>query len=276
MCAIQIMNEWIRKSLAISKKPGYLNELHKVYPIEPSKERILDTNLWEEIREAFVNKNNQLLLTLLIDKKNEVFPIKDGMIGYFRAGRDSIASNPKQVDRITGYLYEMGYDEMKKRASRPKESNQTIGPMFDNWVQQVLSKNISFPMRDLKDFEGSDENAILWGSDKVKGDFAKKYLGYSRNKGLDFIARVNGKYIVGEAKWITTPGGNQNKSFDDAKQLATNSNINNEVHVLIILDGVLYCESTGEKSLYINLTKHHKELNIISALLLEDYINGLM
>ena len=33
--------------------------------------------------------------------------------------------------------------------------------------------------------------------------FAEKSLGYNRNKGLDFLARINGKYVIGEAKFLT-------------------------------------------------------------------------
>ena len=39
--------------------------------------------------------------------------------------------------------------------------------------------------------------------------WAKKTLGYTRNKGLDFIARFNGKYVIGEAKFLTDFGGHQ-------------------------------------------------------------------
>ena len=34
-------------------------------------------------------------------------------------------------------------------------------------------------------------------------DFARRNFGYGRDKGLDFIARYNGRYVIGEAKFIS-------------------------------------------------------------------------
>ena len=55
--------------------------------------------------------------------------------------------------------------------------------------------------------------------------FAQKYLNYNRNKGLDFIARFNKKYIIGEAKFLTDFGGHQNAQFNDAIEILKDSKV---------------------------------------------------
>lgn len=52
-----------------------------------------------------------------------------------------------------------------------------------------------------KDFLAHNGNAVLNASDAEMERFARDYLGYNHNKGLDFVARFNEKYIIGEAKF---------------------------------------------------------------------------
>lgn len=40
-------------------------------------------------------------------------------------------------------------------------------------------------------------------------NFAKEHLGYNYNKGLDFVARFNKQFVIGEAKFLTDFGGHQ-------------------------------------------------------------------
>jgi hypothetical protein len=102
----------------------------------------------------------------------------------------------------------------------------------------------------------------------------KSILGYSRNKGLDFVARFNGKYVIGEAKFVSSEGGNQNKSFDDADQTLIAEMVGNANAVKIaILDGVIYIKS--KKKMYTAITSTHSELNVMSALVLRDFLYQL-
>lgn len=101
--------------------------------------------------------------------------------------------------------------------------------------------------------------------------WAKKTLGYTRNKGLDFIARFNGKYVIGEAKFLTDFGGRQNAQFEDAistLEVKTSNTIK-----IAILDGVLYLKTNNK--MYKDITTIHKNENILSALLLKDFLYSL-
>lgn len=126
----------------------------------------------------------------------------------------------------------------------------------------------------LNEFLSSTENAILDGSDRILKDFAKEHLGYTRNKGLDFVGRFNGKYVIGEAKFVSSEGGNQNKSFVDADQtLIAEVKGNANVVKIAILDGVIYIKS--KKQMYRAITSTHSELNIMSALVLREFLYQL-
>lgn len=115
------------------------------------------------------------------------------------------------------------------------------------------------------------ENAILNASDTEMQLWAKKYLGYERNKGLDFVARFNGKYVIGEAKFLTDFGGHQNAQFADAISTIMTPNVN--AIKIAILDGVLYIK--GNNKMYTDITETYSNENILSALLLRDFLYSI-
>ena len=155
----------------------------------------------------------------------------------------------------------MGLNKIYERCTEPKETNRQIGPLFKRWIDRG-SLGVLPVEKDI--FLSSNENAILKGSDEEMKQFAKEYLDYQGTKGLDFIARFNGKYIIGEAKFLTDFGGHQNAQFNDAiKLLETPSNA---IRVAI-LDGVLYIPSNRRSSMNID-TKQ----NIMSALVLRNFL----
>ncbi len=120
----------------------------------------------------------------------------------------------------------------------------------------------------LDEFIKSKGNAIFDGSDAEMKSFAKDHLNYKRNKGLDFIGRFNGKYIVGEAKFLTDFGGHQNAQFNDAIETVKAKNVDAET--IAILDGVLYVK--GNNKMYKEITSKLRKYNIMSALVLRDFL----
>jgi hypothetical protein len=266
------MNQWIQRSLDVANAQYYLDNLYGVYPIQQSGTRPLHTDLWAQIQREYNVGHWEVVIELLIDSRNDIFPIKDGYVGFWRQDKSTISSNPRQVQRIAAILSSMTFAGMREACSRPKESNQTIGPMFRNWYKQTPNP-LGMEVMDLVRFQATTRDAILDGSDDVLKQYATANLGYSIDKGLDFIARVNGKYVIGEAKWITTPGGNQDKSFQDAKTMIEDPKLNSNVIPIMILDGVLYLVSRGK--LHVNLTQNYKDYNIMSALVLKEFLDSL-
>jgi len=257
------MNYWTKLSIEYANQRSYLDDLFQVYPTIPEGIRDIDKNIWKEVEKAFNTRDNfQLIQNLL---KLNLFPIKDSYVAYLKRDHSAIERNPATINRLCGRLYELGLDNIYVRCSEPKETNRQIGPLFRRWIRKG-SLGIQPIM--LTEFIKTKENAILDGSDAEMLSFAKQKLNYKRNKGLDFIARFNGKYIIGEAKFLTDFGGHQNAQFNDA--IATLETKDVKAIAIAILDGVLYIK--GNNKMYRELTTRLKDYNIMSALVLRDFL----
>jgi hypothetical protein len=137
--------------------------------------------------------------------------------------------------------------------------------MFKDWLKR---KSLGIEPVSIDKFLADKNDAILDGGDKVLMDFAREELNYKHNKGLDFVARFNGKYVIGEAKFLTDFGGHQNAQFADAISTIGTKNVRAEK--IAILDGVLYIR--GNNKMYKSITETYKNYNIMSALVLRNYL----
>lgn len=257
------MNRWIEESIRYANSASYLDDLFQVYPTIPAGPRSIDRQAWNEVEEAFRSQDNLNLIRLLLAM--DLFPIKDSYIAYFKRDKDAVERNPKTVNRICDRLYEMGLEKILERCSEPKETNRQIGPMFQRWLKEGGLGMSPVP---LQEFEQGAGDAILDGSDRQSMLFAQKYLNYQRNKGLDFVGRFNGKYVIGEAKFLTDFGGHQNAQFNDAIATLETPGVN--AIKVAILDGVLYVK--GKNKMYKEITTIYNSHLIMSSLLLRDFL----
>jgi len=273
------MNIWTQKSIELANQKNYLDLLYKVYPLSANLRREMNDVVKTDIERATSNQDNEALLNILISQtnaKNIVFPIKDSYVAYLKHDSSAITKNPNTVNRIAGILYEMGYEEIIDKATTPKETNRQIGPLFGAWVHSgALGATIT---TDSSVFLSATENMIFDGSDDDRMRFANQHLGYSRNKGLDFLAKFNNKYVIGEAKFLSDFGGSQNSDFEDAELTlrATFNPTNKTVNKIAIIDGVLYINScAGRKPANKLRTNFTDNEVILSAVLLRDYLYSL-
>lgn len=260
------MNTWTKLSIEYANQRSYLDDLFQVYPTIPEGIREIDKYTWNNVENAFNEQNNKLLIQELL--KLDLFPIKDSYIAYLKRDKSSIDRNPRTINRICGRIYELGLDKLFERCSEPKETNRQIGPMFREWIRK---KSLGILPVDLNTFTANNDDAILDASDKSLMDFARHELGYIHNKGLDFVGRFNGKYVIGEAKFLTDFGGHQNAQFNDA--IATIEAKKVKAVKIAILDGVLYIK--GNNKMYNSITKTYKNHNIMSALVLREFLYQL-
>jgi hypothetical protein len=260
------MNKWTELSIEYANQRSYLDDLFQVYPTIPDGIREINTEIWGNVEKAFSKQNNDLLIRELL--KLDLFPIKDCYIAYLKRDKTAIDRNPRTINRICGRLYEMGIDKIYEQCSVPKETNRQIGPMFKDWLR---NKSLGILPVDLQTFISTKNDAILDGSDKIMMDFAREELHYNHNKGLDFVGRFNGKYVIGEAKFLTDFGGHQNAQFADAISTIETKNVKAEK--IAILDGVLYIK--GNNKMYKSITETYKNYNMMSALILRNYLYQL-
>ena len=257
------MNKWLKKSIELAEQKDYLDRLQDVYKLPVNKKRQLDETVWQNVLHSFKNSDDQNLLKALLQL--ELFPIKHSFVSYLRRDSSAIDQNPKTIAEIAGILYSMGIEEIKVRCEEPKETNRQIGPLFSNFLTNT---DFGIKKLSLEQFEATTEDALLMGSDNVQKKYAAEKLGYKRNKGLDFLARINNKCIIGEAKFLTDFGGHQNAQLDDAFSTLKAETENAET--ILILDGVLYIPNTGK--MYQTITHKYCNENIMSAVLLKEYI----
>lgn len=259
------MNKWIQLSLDFANQRNYLDELFRVYPTIPDGIRDIDINVWRNVEKRFNEQNNLELVKELL--KLDLFPIKDSYIAYLKRDKSAIERNPQTINRIAGRLYEMGINKIFENCSVPKETNRQIGPMFRNWVESGALGLMPEPMQK---FISHSDNAILKASDEEMKLYAAKELNYNHDKGLDFLARFNGKYVIGEAKFLTDYGGHQAAQFNDAiNTIIANGNATK----IAILDGVLYIPS--KQKMHRQIINEYKDYNIMSALVLRIFLYQL-
>ena len=205
------MNHWTQLSIEYANQRSYLDDLFQVYPTIPDGIREINDEIWGSVERAFSKKKNVLLIRELL--KLDLFPIKDSYIAYLKRDQSAIERNPRTINRICGRLYEMGIDKIYEQCCIPKETNRQIGSMFRGWLRK---KSLGILPVSIDKFLADGNDAILEGSDSVLMDFARGELNYNHSKGLDFVGRFNGKYVIGEAKFLTDFGGHQNAQFADA------------------------------------------------------------
>jgi hypothetical protein len=261
-----IVNYWTDLSIQFANQRNYLDELFSVYPLAPDVIRELNTTAWKNVELAFQEKNDRELVRGLL--KLDLFPIKDSYIPFLRRDKTAIERNPETVKRICGRLYEMGLEKIYARSSEPKETNRQIGPLFRRWLNQ---HTLGLPLLSELEFLATEENAILAGNDAQLKQFAQSHLHYHEQKGLDFVARMHGKYVIGEAKFLTDFGGHQDRQFADGLTLLKNSTV--KAIKVAIYDGVLYIK--GRSNFYTFLSTHQEEYNILSSLLLRDFLYAI-
>lgn len=260
------MNHWTKLSIEFANQRNYLDELFTIYPTIPEGIRNVNKDLWKRTECAFEKKDNQTLLKNLLAMK--LFPIKDSYVAYLKRDPSSIKRNPNTVNRLCGRLYEMGLNMILERCTEPKETNRQIGPLFRRWLTKGT---LGAPLLDSSDFLKTKDNAILNAGDAELMSFAKQHLDYNRDKGLDFIAKFNGKYVIGEAKFLTDFGGHQNAQFADAiNTLRANTD---KAIKIAILDGVVYITPKRGTKMYNFITKN--DYNIMSALVLREFLYQL-
>ncbi len=260
------MNHWLELSIEYANQRNYLDNLFRVYPTIPEDIRDIKAETWASVERAFEKGADVELIQSLL--KLDLFPIKDSYVAYLKRDATAIARNPATVARLCGRLYEMGLDKIYERASEPKETNRQIGPLFRRWLNR---RDLGLQPVKLGDFVKTRANAILDGSDAELKEYAARHFNYNLDKGLDLIARFNGKYVIGEAKFLTDFGGHQNAQFNDGVAPLLLDDL--RAIPVAILDGVLYIK--GNSKMHKAIVTDFQDKNIMSSLVLREFLYQL-
>lgn len=252
------MNKWIKKSIEIANSAGYLDALHRVYPVTQEEWRGISIETKTELEKVYKSGDNISLIGSLL--KLPKFPINDPYVGFLRKKSIFLRYNPITVNLIANRVRSLGFKAMIEAIEEPKASSRQIGVLFKKWIPIL-----NYPVLSELEFEKYKGTVFLKGSDKQLRIYANKNLGCTLEKGLDFIAKVKNTYIIGEAKFLTDFGGGQNANFEDALKLLRGKK--GKAIRIAVLDGVVWIKD-GTK-MYTTICK--LEETALTALLLKDY-----
>lgn len=264
------LNQWVLRSIELFENTPYLDNILAVYPLQSARPTRLNDNLRRRIISAHQARRTNELITIL---QNEVkFPYDEPLWYLMKNIQGCLNNNPQQIQRIADSLYSMTADETVFRLESAPKLNTQMGPMFTNWLRN------NFSLLNVDEFTSSTQGVHILNSSEQEGkNFVNDILLQNVEKRPDLVAKVNETYIIGEAKWIGSPGGNQNKQVVEVINLCRDQRGN--VIRIGIIDGFPWATKTVTESIINDKTVvqvQESEYDIISALLLNDYLNSFL
>lgn len=264
------LNEWVLRSIELFENTPYLDNILEVYPLLSARPQRLEERLRRSIISAHQARRTMELITIL---QNEIkFPYDEPLWHLIKNIQGCLQNNPLQIQRIADSLYSMTADETVFKLESAPKLNTQMGPMFTNWLRE------NFNLLHIDDFTNSTTGIhILNASEQVGKNFVNNVLGQDVEKRPDLVAKVNETYIIGEAKWIGSPGGNQNKQVVEVLNLCRDQRGN--VMRVGIIDGFPWATRIIGEGIINDKTVvqvQESEYDIISALLLSDYLNSFL
>lgn len=264
------LNEWVLKSVELFENTPYLDNLLEVYPLETAVPNHLEQRLKRRIISAHQGRRTADLIDIL---QGEVkFPYDEPLSFLIKEVKDCKDANPQQINRIANTLYAMTADELVVRLESAPKINQQMGPMFTNWLRT------KFNLLNIEDFQRSTNGIFVLSSSEEDGkNFVNDVLNQDLRKRPDLVAKVNETYIVGEAKWIGRSGGNQNNQVRDVLDFCRDQR--GAVIRIGIIDGFPWATRKTNDSIIndkVNVLVQEFPYDLLSALLLEDYLNTFL
>ena len=264
------LNKWVLKSIQLFENTSYLDNILDVYPLETARPVRLDIQLRREIISAHQSRDTQKLIRIL---QNEVkFPYDEPLWYLIKNIQGCINNNPIQIQRIANSLYAMTAEETVIRLESAPKLNTQIGPMFTNWLRK------KFTLLNIEDFKKSKIGIFVLDASEIAGKaFVNNELNQDFAKRPDLVAKVNETYVVGEAKWVGSPGGNQNKQVVEVIDLCKNQR--GAVLRVGIIDGFPWAVKKSDGTLINDKTcvqVQECEYDVVSALLLNEYLESLL
>lgn len=264
------LNSWVIKSIDLFENTPYLDNLLNVYPLETAVPNHLDPKLKRHIIGAHQSRQTKELIEIL---QGEVkFPYDEPLAYLMKYIKGCLDNNPLQVHRIANTLYAMTAEELVIRLESPPKLNTQMGPMFTKW------QRLHFDLLNIEEFQQSLKGIFVLSSSEEDGkNFVNQNLNQNLRKRPDLVAKVNETYIIGEAKWIGSSGGNQNNQVKDVLDFCKDQQ--GSVRRVGIIDGFPWATHKVNNSLInekVNVLVQESSYDILSSLLLEDYLRSFL
>ena len=267
------INPWTKRALELAKR-DYLDRLTEIYKAETGEPERLDPSYKKRLEEIYSKfESNPLeygeaLLALLyeIKQRHGRFAFNHPYVPLM-SDPDVRKRNPKVRDLLLEEIRRRGLNGILAHLEAPKELNRQIGNMFKRWVRDRLPETIKFTAEDAGFSLGVDVVRVRKsGSKGVSRDYLRTiqgkfgpvviYVGSDEalsalmreekpgvpvpKKGVDFVATVGDWFLLGEAKFQSDIGGNQDNQIIVGEEILRRIGIDRDQKVagLFLLDGM--------------------------------------
>ncbi len=264
------LNEWVQKSIELFRTSNYLDQILEIYPFQIAAPERLEAGIRRSIITAHQARRTKDLIEIL--KGLTKFPYEDPIWYLLKNVEGCIDNNPKQIQRIADSLYSMTAEETVVRLEAAPKLNTQMGPMFNGWLRR------RFNLLELDAFKLSTRGiCVLDSSEEIGKSFINDTLKQNLLKRPDLIAKINNQILIGEAKWIGQPGGNQEKQVQEVLNFCKHQRGN--VIRIGVVDGFPWSIFNVNHRLVNNkeaVNIQESEYDIVSAILLDDYFKRFL
>jgi hypothetical protein len=261
------LNKWVKKSIEVANSRGYLDKLIEIYPAMILPRRPLEDDARREISSLYEKKDWQELLKLLLrlTRREHPFPIEHPYASIFRQKQGLIETNPETFRKLGEAILSMPIEDVIKGCERPADINRVMGSAFQSWLKRFFPAH-GIPVLPESEFEEFQGLCFLDARDKVILDYVNKKLGVKLERGRDFLAKVGNKYVVGEARFLSSSGGSQTRDLRETTSFI--KSLKGKVCAVGVVDGIVWFN----KKYVEMLAELGEDEVILTALLLKDFL----
>ncbi len=204
------MNIWVERSIKLARSTGYLDRLVSIYPPDLPSDRPLDDVTKRRIRELHGQGKGVELLKLLLDisrRGRNPFPIEHPYVPLLRRERDRLFDkNPGVVNMLAQTILSLPVERIIRGCERSADINRVMGSAFHSWLRSYFPKQ-GYPVLPESQFKTYRGIAFLDASNAQVMKYANRELGCNLSQGRDFLCKVLDRFVIGEARFLSTPGG---------------------------------------------------------------------
>ena len=263
------MNKWVEKSIEIANAHGYLDKLSMIYPADVLPRRPLGNFDRQEIKSLYDAGDSKSLVRFLLGltKRGHPFPIEHPYASIFRQKPQLIPENPAVFQKLEKIIMSMPLEDVIRGITRPIDLNRVMGQAFQNWLVKYFPDR-GIPVLPLAQFRSYNDSAFLDGKDAKILDYVSRELGYSLTRGRDLLYKIDDRYVLGEARFLSTSGGSQSRDLNETIDFI--KRIKGKVSGIGIIDGIIWFNRS-----YVNrLSNLGSDEPALTVLLLEEFLKS--